>query len=145
MACILPLAPPSITILELDDVEINEQEWREFFGSHPEVHTIKSPQSSMKPVPESLWGALSPAGTDEVPLCPKLDSISISEIPAAAPLLSCLRNRKHAGFGLRHLEFGSLGGELIEEFRRLVEVLGVDCESDDLWEMECVRPVSTND
>ena len=136
-SCILPLVPPSVANLDLCGVKLNEDEWRVFFRLHPEARSLKISESSMEPgVPESLWGALSPAGMGEAPLCPKLDSIASF---ASTALLNCLRNRKSAGFGLRHLEFGSLGRELVQEFGPLVEVLNVPGET------ETVCPVSTNE
>ena len=140
VASILPLVPPSVTALDLRSVKLSEQEWREFFRLHPEVSSIYFSKSYMqRPIPELLWDALSPAGPDEAPLCPKLDSISSF---ASTPLRNCLLNRKNAGFGLRYLEFGSLDPKLVGEFSLLVEELNITGVSD---EMAMVRPASTND
>ena len=143
MACILTLVPPSVAILELDDMEVGVQEWKEFFRSHPEVHSIKFPKQSTYPMPEALWSALSPAETDEEPLCPKLDSVSISTVSPDTLLLSCLQNRKNAGFGLRHLEISDLDDEAVEELSCLVEVLEAPSLSNEPFRR--VRPVSMNE
>ena len=144
MACVPPLVPSSVTILELDDIQFDEQEWREFFGSHPEVRSVECSKSFEKPMPESLWKALSPAGTDIVPLCPKLESISLFVNPGSAPVFSCLLDRKNAGFGLRHLKFFGLEDGMANEFRLLVGELQVD-ESDYDISREMVRAVSIDE
>lgn len=138
-ACVPPLVPSSVAILELDDLQFDEQEWREFFRSRQEVRSIECSKSSRKPAPESLWEALSP-GTDAVPLCPKLESMSLFENPVSAPLLNCLLNRKDAGFRLRHLRFSELDDAVAEELRPLVGELRASSTQGDLREI--VRPVS---
>ena len=128
VAHVLPLVPQSVAILNLTGLDLDEQEWREFLRSHPEVHSIEclSDDDDGEPTFESLWDALSPTGADAVPLCPKLESISLFEDPRfAPPLLDCLLNRKNAGFALRHLKLGSLDDRFAEEFRLSVEELEV--------------------
>jgi len=120
---VTPLVPPSVTILKLDNSKLNEQEWREFFRSHPEVRSIESSQYPPRPMPESLWDALSPTGADAAPLCPKLELISPLNNPVSTALLNCLLNRKTAGFGLRHLKLREVDDELVEELAPLVEVV----------------------
>jgi len=139
VARVLPLVPQSVAILNLNNSNLGEEEWREFLRSHPEVCSIKCSNYYEELTSKSLWDALCPAGTDVVPLCPKLGSISLSDNPGfALPLLDCLLNRNNAGFGLRHLELGSLDDELVGEFRLLVGELHVVNVSDDL---ESVSPV----
>jgi len=120
---VTPLVPPSVTTLKLDDSKSNEQEWREFFRSHPEVRSIESSEFPPGPMPESLWDALSPAGADTVPLCPKLESISALNNSVSTPLLNCLLNRKNAGFGLKYLKLREVDDELVRELALLVEVV----------------------
>ena len=144
--CVPPLVPLSVEVLELDDLELSEQEWREFLRSHPEVRSISSSNFSRKAVSKSLWDALSPAGTDAVPLCPKLELISFFDSPVTAqPLLDCLLNRKNAGLRLRCLEIGILGDELVEEFGLLVEELQVGTLPDDFFPAMMVRRVLMNE
>ena len=125
MTYIHPLVPSSVTTLRLDHSRLDEGEWVEFFSSHPEVQSIECSASAWDPVSESLWGALSPAGPGVVPLCPKLKSISVFKNQGSMPLSDCLRNRKNAGFGLKHLKLWGAYGELVEEFSPLVEELQV--------------------
>jgi len=120
---VTPLVPPSGTILKLGDFKSNEQEWREFFRSHPEVHSIESSELLPAPMPESLWDALSPAGADAVPLCPKLELISLLNNSVSTSLLNCLLNRKNAGFRLRYLKLREVDDELVKELALLVEVV----------------------
>ena len=141
--CVPPLVPSSVAILKLDDLQMNVQEWREFFGSHPEVRSIECSESSWEPMHEPLWDALSPAGTDADPLCPKLESISLFENPASARLFNCLLSRKSAGFRLRLLTLWELDGALADEFHLSVEELQIVGVQDD--SMERVRPVLMNE
>ena len=125
MSCIHPLVPPSVTTLRLDHSGLDEEEWVEFFGSHPKVRSIECTKSAWGPVSESLWDALSPDGAHGIPLCPLLESISVFNDPAYTPLLNCPRNRKNAGYELRYLKLWGVGDELAGEFRLLVEELQV--------------------
>ena len=122
VTCVRPLVPPSVAILKLDDFKLNEKEWREFFKSHPEVRSIEPSKFSQKPMPESLWDALSPAEAGVAPLCPNLESISLVGDLASTPLLNCLLSRKIAGFGLCHLKVWEADDKLAKELRLLVEV-----------------------
>jgi len=140
-----PLVPPSLVILKLSDSKLSEQEWREFLRSHPKIRSIECLNSSGEPTFESLWDALSPAGTDAVPLCPKLESITLFVSPPSAPLLlDCLLKRKNTGFTLPRLKFGSLDDGLVEEFRLLVGELQVVNAPYDSCDSETVRSVLTN-
>jgi len=125
LTCVRPLVPPSVAILKLDDSKFNEQEWREFFRSHPEVCSIEPSKFSRKPMTESLWDALSPAGADVDPLCPNLESISLVGDLVSTPLLNCLLSRKNTGFGLHRLELREADDRLARELNLLVEVLQI--------------------
>lgn len=121
MTCIHPFVPPTVTTLRLGYTGLHEEDWADFFSAHPEVLSIECTKSDWNPVSESLWAALSPAGPTEVPLCPKLESISVYNIPEPTPLLNCLRSRKNAGRGLRHLKLWDVDDIVAREFRSLVE------------------------
>ena len=142
--CVPPMVPPSVAILKLGNIKLDERAWKEFFRSHPEVRAIECSDSSRESVFNSLWDALSPSGTDEGPLCQKLESISLDGPTSAPLLLGCLVNRKNAGFGLRHLRFRELDDGLVEEFRLLVEELQVFFAPDS-FDLRMVRPVLTNE
>ena len=110
MLLILHLVPPSATTLKLNYTNLEEEEWKNFFLSHPEVRFIECKEGSGVPVPKSFWNALSPTGGEntDVP-CPKLESIFITTytdevIASFTSLFDCLRNRKIAGFTLKRLE-----------------------------------------
>ena len=118
MTCIYPLVPSSVTTLRLGYSNLSEVEWEVFFLSHPEIRSIEFMESARDPMSDSLWGALSPV-PDAVPLCPYLESISVFDL-APTSLLDCLRNRKNAGFGIRHLKLWGVDVELVGEFRPLV-------------------------
>ena len=146
VACIFPMVPQSVTVLKLNYLDLGEQEWREFLRSHPEVRSIEYSNHYGESTSRSLWNTLCPARTDAVPLCPKLESISLSDQRGfAPPLLNCLLNRKNAGFGLRHLEFGRLEDRLVEEFRLLVEELQVAKAPVDRFDLELVGPAPMNE
>jgi hypothetical protein len=138
MGCIYDFVPWSVTTLRLDYSGLDEGAWEAFFISHPEVLSIECSKSAWDPVSGSLWDALSPIGPTELPLCPKLESISVYNIPEHTPLLECLRKRKDAGFGLKHLELWGVDARAAEEFRILVEELHVFSKPVDLTEK--VRP-----
>ena len=121
MTYIQLLVPPSVTTLRLGYSGMNEEDWTDFFSVHPEVRSIECTESARDPVSESLWEALSPAWPGGVPLCPKLESISLYSIPEPTPLLDCLRSRKNVGCGLRHLKLWGVDDEVAREFRSLVE------------------------
>jgi len=125
MTCIYPLVPPSVTTLRLGHAVMDEVEWADFFSAHPEVRSIECMESGWDPVSEWLWAALTPAGQTEVPFCPKLESISVYNIPEPGPLLDCLRSRKNTGTRLRHLKLWGVDDEVVKEFRSLVEELQV--------------------
>ena len=144
MTRIMPLVPPSVTVLKINcsGLGLDELEWREFFSSHPEVRSIECPESSWKPVPKSLWDALSPSGPEAAPPCPMLESISLFCNPSPTHLLNCLISRKCAGFGLKYLEVTRVVDELAEKLRPLVEKLRAskpDIKSEE------VRPVSMDE
>jgi len=142
MVSVPPIVPQSVAILNLDNLNLGEQEWREFFRSHPELRSIECSNPCGEPMSKSLWDALSPAGTDAAPLCPKLESITLFDNRGfAPPLLDCLLNRKNAGFGLRHLKLGSLEARFYEEFPLLVEEFQVVNAPHDSFASEIVSPV----
>ncbi|KAF9643841.1 hypothetical protein BDM02DRAFT_3122849 [Thelephora ganbajun] len=130
MACILPLVPPSATTLRLDYSDLDEEEWSDFFWAHPEVRSIEF--SKQEPVSESLWDALLPPGPDATTLCPKLESITLSEQLPSLSLLSCLLERKNAGAGLRHLKLWAVGDRWVGILRLFVEELEVINVPDEL-------------
>ena len=134
--CVPPMVPSQVAILKLRNLGLSEREWREFLKSHPEIRSIECLNSSEEPVSQSLWDALSPAGTNAAPLCPDLESMTLFDNPLSAPsLLDCLTNRKNVGIGLRYLKFGNLDGGLVEGFRLLVEELQVvNAPHDDEWD-----------
>ena len=74
---------------------------------------------------DSLWEALSPTGAGTIPLCPKLELISVYYIPNPTPLLNCLRNRNNIGARLRHLKVWEVDDTVASELRFLVEELQV--------------------
>ena len=140
--CVLPMVPSSVAILNLDYMRLSEQEWREFLGSHPEVCSIECSNYSVEEPMSALWVALSPAGTDAAPLCPKLESISLYDNPASSQsLFNCLLSRKNAGFGLRNLKFWSFDDGPAAEFGLLVEEFQVVNPPEDLFELHLVRRV----
>lgn len=134
MSCIHRLVPPSVITLQLDYTQLDEQGWRAFFVSHPEVRSIECTEFCGTPVSRSLWNALLPAeeeGTD-IP-CPKLESILITLYTIEVlftPLSNCLRSRQTAGFKLKHLKVLDyhrlMAYRYAEEFRPLVEVVEAD-------------------
>lgn len=104
MSRIFSLVPQSVTTLKLEYTQLNEQEWRDFFTSHPEVRSIECAEFCQVPVSKSLWDALSPAGEDAGVLCPRLESIFFTSYTGNVVfthLLDCLRSRHTAGFKLR--------------------------------------------
>ena len=130
------MAPPSITSLRLEDTDLEEGEWRDFFRSHPEVRSIHC--RMLSDVFGSLWGALSPTGEDSGILCPMLESISIMLFTGHIsfdPLADCLRNRQNFGFKLRDLEIRDwekswMGGdESQKQFFPLVETFKTNIRS----------------
>jgi len=141
MAHLQPLVPPSVTALKIDYCGLGwgELGWREFVTLHPEVRSIVCSNSSGEPMSESLWDALSHTGTDAVPPCPKLESISLFDDPATTCLLNCLLSRRNAGFELEYLRATDVVDGLSEEFGRLVKVLKANGPEDELAEE--VRPV----
>jgi len=131
VAC-LPLVPPSVTVLQADFSELDQEVWREFFRSHTGVRSIGcykhySTGSDYKP----LWEALSPAEEGDSVLCQNLESISFklpSERAELTSLLACLRARTSAGFKLRYLHVNDKGNllearRLVGDFRDVVEAL----------------------
>jgi len=145
IAHLQPLVPPSTIALKIEDswLGLDELGWRGFVVSHPEVRSIECSNSTGEPMSGSLWDALSPTGTDPVPPCPKLESISLLDNPASPGLLNCLMNRKNAGFELKYLKTMDVVDGLAEEFSRLVETLTVMKPRDRLTEelKREVRPV----
>ena len=134
MSCIPRLVPPSVTTLALDYTQLDEQGWREFFMSHPEVRSIECAEFCGMPVSRSLWDALSPAGEGgtDVP-CPRLESILITSYTnnvEFTPLSACLRNRQTAGFKLGRLKIMDyhrlMNHGYAEEFGPLVEAVEAD-------------------
>jgi len=149
IAHLQPLVPPSTTVLKISyfGLELDEVRWKEFVISHPELRSIECSNSSGESMSGSLWDALSPTGTESIPPCPKLESISLFDNPASAHLLSCLLNRKNAGFELKYLRTMDSVDGLAEAFGHLVETLKVDKPKDKLARKlaQEVRPVqSTN-
>lgn len=129
LTSIQSLVPPTTTALEFtySGLGLGEPEWRGFLSSHPEVRSVKcsmlmGPEDQMYK-DEPLWAALSRPGTGGTPLCPRLESISLPDDPASAPLLNCLLNRKNAGFELKHLKARTMGDVLFRECRPLVGML----------------------
>ena len=96
------------------------------------MRSIECWNSSVASVSESLWEALSPTGTDPVPPCPKLESISLFGDPASTHLLDCLLKRKNVGSELEYLRTMDVTGGLAEGFNYLVETLKVDEPKDKL-------------
>ena len=131
MSCISQLVPPSVTALKLDCTELDEQGWRDFFTSHPEVRSIECTEFCGIPVSSSLWAALSPAGEGDTGVpCPRLESISIGSHTGkigSTPLAECLRKRQTVGFKLGHLKIEDHARLMTcgyaEEFDPLVEVV----------------------
>jgi len=145
MACVPPMVPRSVAILKLENLNLGEREWREFFRSHPEVCLIECMNPFGQPMSNSLWDALSPAGTGAAPLCTKLESITLFDNRGfAPPLLDCLLNRKSAGFRLRHLKLGSLDTRFRGEFCLSVEELQVVNAPYDSYDLETVCPIPMN-
>ena len=136
VACI-PLVPSSVTTLQVDFRELDQQVWRGFFRSHPGVRSIEChKRSNAGPECKSLWDALSLAQEgDAVILRQNLESIRFNLRSWKAdltPLLTCLRDRNSVGFELRHLNIDGGWGEahkMVEDFRPLVEVLEVKLPS----------------
>lgn len=124
MTCVLPFVLPSVTAIRLGYSGSDEEEWAGFLNSQPEVRSIECSKDAWDLVSDSLWGVLSPK-TGTIPLCRKLESISVYTIPDPMPLLHCLRNRRNAGFGLRHLKLLGVDDQVEREFRSLVEELQV--------------------
>jgi len=141
--CIHQFVPPSVTTLRLGYSELDEEEWAHFFNTHPEVRSIECTESSWDPVSESLWKALTPAGPTEVPLCPKLELISVYNIPEPTPLLNCLWGRNNAGHGLGHLKLWGVDDAVAKEFRSLVEEFQIFSKPID--PMTEVRPVPVDE
>lgn len=143
MARIQPLVPPSVTHLKLDfsQTELEGLEWAEFLSSHSELRTVECLKGSSEPEAESLWDALSPSRAGEVTVCQKLELIWVDDDPPPL-LLDCLRNRKSAGFELKHLKIEKplKRLRLFEEFRPLVGTLEID--KADNGAVREVRPVS---
>ena len=108
MSCIPWLVPSSVTTLKLDYTYLDEQGWRDFFTSHPDVRSIECAEFCTMSVSRSLWDGLSPAGEGDTGVpCPRLESISITSYAGdmlLTPLSDCLRNRQTAGFKLRCLK-----------------------------------------
>jgi len=124
-ATCVPLAPSSVTSLNLQSTKLDKQEWKNFFSSHPEVLSVDFTQLTMEPVFDSLFDALSP-GDDGVVLCPRLESIVFRSFttPWLAPLRACLEEREGAGFKLRRLKItGPDTYRFTKILRPLVEVL----------------------
>jgi hypothetical protein len=124
MAWVLPLVPKSATTLRLDHTRLEETAgWRDFFSSHPEVHSIEF--SKKDSIEESMWDALSPLQTGGLTLCPKLESIALSKQPVSVALIKCLLERMAAGFKLRRLKLCIVTDELAEALRPFVEEVQV--------------------
>ena len=138
MSGISQLVPPSITALKLDCTQLDEEGWRAFFASHPEVRSIECTEWCGIPVSSSLWDALSPAGEGDAGIpCPKLESISIGSHTGkigSTPLVNCLGNRQTAGFKLRHLKINDhirrMSRRYTEELAPLVEVVETNTPTD---------------
>jgi len=137
MSCISQLVPPSVTTLKLDCTELDEQRWRDFFISHPEVRSIECTEFCGVPVSSSLWDALSPIGEGDTGIpCPRLQSIFVGSYTGEVgvmPLANCLRNRQTVGFKLGHLKIKDhhrlMTHGYTEEFSPLVEVVEADSPS----------------
>ena len=130
----IPLVPSFVTTLQADSSEFDQEVWRELFRSHPEVRSIGCYGTGTQY--RSLWDALSPVrGQNPIVSCSNLESIHFEAAAENSkaqlmPLLTCLRDRKTAGFMLRRLNIDDDGkpGEahlMAEDFRPLVEVLEV--------------------
>ena len=145
MTCIHPFVPPSVTTLRLGYSGLNEEEWTDFFSAHPEVRSIECTESGWDPVSESVWEALSPTGPAEVPLCSKLESISVYNIPEPTPLLNCLRSRKNARGMLRHPKLWGVDDMVAREFRSLVEEFQVLSKSVSPAAKVCLVPTDELD
>jgi len=137
-----PLVPPLATALKIDYgwLGLGELRWREFLISHPEMCLIECANFCGESMSESLWDALAPTETDPLPLCPKLELVSLSGNPASTHLLNCLLNRKNTGFELNTLGATNVVSELFGEFSHLVEVLGAD-KPEDILAREMIREV----
>jgi len=111
-------------------IQLDVQKWKEFFRSHPEVRSVE--KLCGEPISNSLRDALSPAGDDQVILCPRLESVMSKmyiDIIQLNPLLICLRYRRAAGFKLRYLrmmERTLWAYRIAEDICPLVEVLELD-------------------
>jgi hypothetical protein len=136
--------------LQVNLPRLDEQEWRDFFRTHPGVRSIGCSEVVVGPISQSLWNALSPVqgGVQDIS-CPSLESIYLrveyKEPQRLASLLNCLRDRKTAGFKLRYLNIAD-GAQwevykMAEEFRPPVEVLDVKFPS---LERQRVSHVSTH-
>ena len=132
MSCIPSLVPLSVISLNLECTELSEQEWRDFFMSHPEVRSIECIEFYGRGVSRSLWDALLPAGEGIGIPCPSLESISITSYTDEAiftPLSDCLRHRQATGFKLKRLKMDDFHrsmanmDEFHEEFGPLVEAV----------------------
>ena len=133
MSCISQLVPPSVTTLKLEYTKLDEQGWRDFFTSHPQVRSIECSEFCNMPVSKSLWGGLSSPGEGDTDVpCPRLESILLTSFVndvLFTPLSDCLRNRQTAGFKLGLLKFidyhrfmSDVDG-FREEFGPLVEIV----------------------
>ena len=141
VAYILPLVPPSVTVLRVDYSSLDKDDWTEFFQLRTEVRSIESSWREGFGVLISgpLWDALLPAGPDTVTLCPKLESISLSNEPVSTPLLNCLLNRKLARYGPKHLTLRGVDVRFGEKLRLLVEYLQLSPHRMS-WCRRCVEP-----
>ena len=136
------LIPPSVTTLKIGSSWFGLDEWRGFLSSHPEVRSIEATRRPENTLPELLWDALSPSSADAAPLCPRLESISLFGDPEHTYILNCLRNRKNAGFKLKHLRVARAADELVEEFNPWVEVVEVYGPDESAREVCSVRWIS---
>jgi len=130
-ACVL-LVPPSVTTLKLGFPKLGVQEWKQFFGLHPEVRSIECTEFKADLTGEPPWDSLALGGDEgQVILCPKLESIVLNVRAATAhlaPLFRCLLYRREVGFKLRHLKIVEPRPRVYrvaESIRPLVEVLDI--------------------
>ena len=147
----VPLAPPFVTTLQVNLPRLDEQEWRDFFRTHPEMHSIGCSEVVVGPMLKSLWNVLPPVqgGVQDIS-CPSLETIYLrveyKKPQRLASLLNCLWDRKGTGFKLRHLSIDDGAHwevyKIAEEFHPLVEVLDVKLPS---LERQRVSHVSTHE
>ncbi|KAF9644293.1 hypothetical protein BDM02DRAFT_3122117 [Thelephora ganbajun] len=147
-AACFQLVPPSVTTLKLESVELDIEEWRKFFRSHPEVRSIKCTDFHGGPMSRSFWDALAPEEHRyQAILCPRLEYIHCKMYTDEAEQLKlltiCLWHRRSAGFKLRHLKITEPKGwahTVADIIDSMVEVLEIDFPSkaQQKWGRDCL-------